>query len=114
MTVDDYENRVEDYWYWRNREIDAQLDVEAAARSSEIDRLLSGEELRAKYSTGPARVPSNSTNTYLESISAFKQGISTPTAEEQFNTHSERLFVALRNSTFLPSNTVQKWISEIK
>lgn len=44
----------------------------------------------------------------------MKESKSPPTAEEQFNEHSERLSVALKYSTFLPNNTTQEWIREIK
>ena len=101
MSVDDYNQRVKDYWNRRNKEIDAQLDAEAAARSRENDRLLSGEELKTKYSVRPGGDAGGPNKTE-------------PTAEEQFNEHSKRLFVELKYSTFLPNNITQEWVREIE
>jgi hypothetical protein len=114
VSIEDHERRVEEYWYWRNREIDAQFDAQAAASSREIDRLLSGEELEAKYGSRRSRSSSDSTEANVDSTSESDPSDSIPTAEEQFNEHSERLFVALRNSTFLPTDTTRKWINQIK
>ncbi len=43
--------REDDYWYWRNREIDVELDQASAKLSAEQDATLSGEGLLAKHGT---------------------------------------------------------------
>lgn len=50
--MSDSRQREDDYWYWRNREIDAELDAKAAALSSEQDALLSGKGILTKYRVG--------------------------------------------------------------
>ncbi len=46
---DDYRQRQDDYWYWRNKQIDAEYATTTAAASAEEDTRLSGEGLAAKY-----------------------------------------------------------------
>lgn len=109
MSNDDWDQRVEQHWYWRDKDIDAQLEAKAAAINHAIDRHLSGEELRIKYGTGPT---DDSSDIHLDSGASEETG--TPTAGEQFDAHARRLFVALENSAFLPDSMTQQWIREIR
>jgi len=108
MSIDDYEQRMDDNKRRENIINDARLDAKAQRQSREDDRILTGQELQIKY-TG-----NSDAGGLNDSSSASKESKSPPTAEEQLDEQSERLFVTLKNSTFLPKNITQEWGRKIK
>lgn len=85
-----------------------------AVRAVVRGRPLEGNKLITKYSDTYNGYEDSPSETDLCPSSDSNERERPPTAEEQFNEHSERLFVVLKYSTFLPNNLTQEWVRKIK